>query len=122
MSAVVKTPGDAAILLNPAVAEERPPASYLFTAAKVYRYQLFGLFIISAVYKFALRSDGKAAAPKFGLAFCTYSVNSHYRESVGYSMSALHGDPCFALSLLFSCGVMGVVADGSGVDKDFCSP
>ena len=48
-SAVVKTPGDAAILLNPAVAEERPPASYLFTAAKVYRYQLFGLFIISAV-------------------------------------------------------------------------
>lgn len=49
----------------------------------------------------------------------TYAVDSHYGEAIGYGMSALHGDPGFALPGLLLRSVGTFEADGCGVDEDF---
>ena len=100
---------EAAVAVNAAVAQERPPAAHGFRALHVH-FDNCGLFHVGRglIQKFALGAGNEARAPEcdaVGLrgrvGFVTYAVYGHHWQSVGHGMAALHGDPGFALTRLF---------------------
>ena len=51
----------------------------------------------------------------------SHAVDGDDRQSVGHGMSALYGLPRSSLPLLLLWRVTRLIADGGGVDEQFCS-
>ena len=100
---------DFSVVVYAAVAQERPPASYLFAVGDVDLDNdalLFG--VRRLVENFALRSSHEGSAPELyasgasgGVWLVSYAVDSYHRQSVSHGMSTLYSLPCPSLSLLF---------------------
>ena len=57
----------------------------------------------------------------YGSGSVSGAVNSHHRQTIGHSVSALHNSPCFALAFLLLGRIAAFVADGRGVNQQFCT-
>ena len=115
--------------IDAAIAQERPPAAYVFRAFQVHFHnQIFRSVVAGLCQKFALRSCYETVSPEqdaVGLSrrvgFVAYTVYGYYRQSVGYGVSALRDDPGSQLACLFIVRISAFPADGGGLDQDFSS-
>lgn len=115
--------------VDTAVAEERPPAAYVFAALQVDVDQVDAFTLgVGAEEEFALRTGHKGATPKLdavglaaGIGFVPDAVDGDDGQTVGDGVTALHCRPRFALTLLFGGDVATLITDGGGVDEEFCA-
>ena len=94
------------IRINPAIPQERPPASNLFRPAAIDLNDRCLLAVVRrTVDEFTLRTGHKTTAPELDavgcarrILFMTNAVNSNDRQTVSDCMTALNRDPRFSLS------------------------
>ena len=95
-------------LVDAAIAQERPPAANVLAALHVHLdYSILFPVHRCLIKHLALRSGYKAAAPKLNatglparIGLVSYAVDGNDGNPVSHSMTALYGDPGFALALL----------------------
>ena len=118
--------GNISIRINPAVAEERPVAAYIFHQGVVdFGYDNFFLVVRGFCQDFALRTGNKRSSPKFDSCggfnwlFETYPVAGCYKNTVGHCMSALNSAPGIVLFLAILCFFRRMPANGGRVEEYF---
>lgn len=107
------------------VAQERPPAPYVFASCEVDVDNGCSFLIVGRlIEKFTLRSGNEARSPELytggktgRVGLETYAVYGYYGQAVGNSMSALYGLPSLMLASLLVGGVAAFPADCSRVDE-----
>lgn len=92
-------------------------------------YNGIGLLVFwCTIEQFALRTSHETASPELnavclttGIRLMAYTIDGNDRKSVGYCMTALNGCPSLALAFLFLWRVTALIADGGGINEQFCT-
>ena len=115
---------DISIGIDAPIAQEGPPASHILRVLEVeFDDDALFLMAVGLIDDLSLRTSEEGSAPELdsfrlttGIWLETYTVNCEDGQTVGNGMTTHHRLPGSALALLFLCGVVGGIADGSGVD------
>lgn len=106
---IYEASGEVTIGVNAAIAEEGPPLAYALCALEINVDDGNLLLCIAGlIEQFTLLTCHKATAPKLYASCCAAwvrfianAVDRDDRNSVGDGVTALYGNPGFALALLF---------------------